>query len=273
LLLCLFLSSHSLSAPSSKANFKHIGFVAFDTGEYRQVKAGEVKNLLSQLQSLPDNTSIMLEGHSHSRGTRATQQLATIRATSLRDKLVNAGVKAELISLQFDVRNSISTGQLLHGVSVYVLPPPENLFVNSITQSKEPLEKQIGSSLKHPFFNTYSSNAITINPNTESANSDIVLQPNSKNCAHVVINTGSLGINLKREIAECGYVMGQWKFGSEDELIDWDVSRAYSTTVDNGIIGLLQLIERNYQIRTHIHQLDKSIDFFPGVQELGGFSQ
>jgi hypothetical protein len=89
------------------------------------------------------------------------------------------------------------------------------------------------------------------------------LQPNSTNCEEVIINAGSLQVNLEREIADCGYVMGRWKFGTEDELIDWDIPVTYSTTVDNGIIGLLQLVERNYQIRAHIHQLDKSIDFFP----------
>ena len=67
--------------------------------------------------------------------------------------------------------------------------------------------------------------------------------------------------------------MGHWKFGSIDELIDWHVPTAYSTKVDNGVVGVLQLIERNYQIRAHIHQLDKSIDFFPSVQQRGGFSQ
>jgi hypothetical protein len=272
LLLCLFLSSQSLSAQSGKGDFRHIGLVAFDTGEYRHAKAGEVENLLSQLQLLPDNTSIMLEGHSHSRGSRATQQLAAIRATSLRDRLVNAGVREELISLDFDVRNSISKGQLVHGVSIYVLPPSEDVFPNSIAQSKDSSE-QAGGVSEYSFIGTQLSKAKTISPSTEAANSEIILQPNDENCADVIINTGSLGANLEREIAECGYVMGYWKFGSEDELIDWNVSRAYRTTVDKGIIGVLQLIERNYQIRAHIHQLDKSIDFFPSVQELGVFSQ
>jgi len=267
LLLYLASSSQSLSAQSqhSQIHFQPLGFVSFDTGEYRHAKTGEIENLLSQLQLFPDNTSIILEGHSHSRGSRANDRLAAIRANAVRDRLVNVGVRSELISLRFDVRNFILQGRLLHGVSVYVLPPLETKFSNATVQSKKPLTVQTGSTLKNPFSGAQLSTANSTSPSKDNATREIVLQPNSKNCTEVVINIGSLQVNLEREIAECGYVMGRWKFGTEDELIDWDIPVAYSTTVDNGIIGLLQLVERNYQIRAHIHQLDKSIDFFPSI--------
>ena len=119
--------------------------------------------------------------------------------------------------------------------------------------------------MNNPVINTQLSTAKAVNTDSVSTNRTADWQANSNNCTTVIIKTGSLRSNLEREIAECGYVMGRWKFGSEDELIDWDVPVAYSTTVDNGIIEVLQLIERNYQIRAHIHQLDKSIDFFPSI--------
>lgn len=265
LFLCLTLTSLSLSAHSSKQDFQPIGFVSFDIGEYRYAKAGEIENLLSHLQLLPGNTSIILEGHSHSRGSKANQRLASIRAKSVKDKLIGAGVRAELISLRFDARNYILRGGLMHGVSVYILPASDNLFSDSIGQSKESLQKPDENRMNNPVINTQLSTAKAVNTDSVSTNRTADWQANSNNCTTVIIKTGSLRSNLEREIAECGYVMGRWKFGSEDELIDWDVPVAYSTTVDNGIIEVLQLIERNYQIRAHIHQLDKSIDFFPSI--------
>ena len=85
-------------------------------------------------------------------------------------------------------------------------------------------------------------------------------------CAQLVVNVGSLKANLEREIGDCGYVMGDWKFSSKTELIDWEIPISYSVNIDNGIFGILNLVEKNYQIRAHIHQLDKSIDFLSSVR-------
>jgi len=265
LLLCLSLSSTSLSAQPDQQDYQHFGFVLFDTGEYHYAKAGEIDSLLSQLRLLPDNTSIMLEGHSHSRGSKANERLASIRAKSVKDRLINVGISAELISLRFDARNSVLQDRLIHGVSVYILPSSKTVPSNSIAESKEPLKKPVESRLDNSVIDTQLFKAKTASPSEDDANKTVDLQPNSDNCTDVTIRTGSLRGNLEREIAECGYVMGRWKFGSEDELIDWDVPIAYRTKVNNGIIEVLQLIEKNYQIRAHIHQLDKSIDFFPSI--------
>ena len=85
-------------------------------------------------------------------------------------------------------------------------------------------------------------------------------------CAQLVMNIGSLKTNLEREIGDCGYVMGDWKFSSKTELIDWEIPISYSVNIDDGIFGILNIIENNYQIRAHIHQLDKSIDFLSSVR-------
>ena len=37
-------------------------------------------------------------------------------------------------------------------------------------------------------------------------------------CPQVEIYQGSLKSNIEREIKQCGYVIGEWKFGSETEF-------------------------------------------------------
>lgn len=85
-------------------------------------------------------------------------------------------------------------------------------------------------------------------------------------CDQVIMKEGSLKTNLEREIGDCGYVMGDWKFSSKTELIDWNIPISYSVIIEDGIFGILSLVEKNYQIRAHIHQLDKSIDFLSSVR-------
>jgi len=80
-------------------------------------------------------------------------------------------------------------------------------------------------------------------------------------CTEFVIKTGSLKSNIEREIGDCGYLLGEWGFGTETELIDWYIPIPFQTNSDNGVLGILTIIEENYQIRAHVHELDKSIDF------------
>ena len=85
-------------------------------------------------------------------------------------------------------------------------------------------------------------------------------------CSELTIKKGSLKTNIQREIADCGYLMGDWNFGTDQELIDWLIPIPYSVKVEKGIFGVLNLIEENYQIRAHVHQLDKSIDFLASIK-------
>ena len=60
--------------------------------------------------------------------------------------------------------------------------------------------------------------------------------------------------------------MGEWNFGTDEEYIDWVIPVSYRVNVDEGIFGILNIIETNYQIRAHVHQLDRSIDFLPSIK-------
>lgn len=235
LLATLSAQIHFVSAESLPAETSKIGFVAFDRGEYRLEHPDQIDKVFNQLQTFPEGTQIHLIGHSHSNKSQASSKLATMRATSVRDQLIASGVAVESISVDYDVRNSVPDGQLLQGVSVLVLKPQSR-------EEDEELQEQVVPT---------------------PGDSEVYL------CNQVNINSGSLSANIAREIGDCGYIMGRWRFGSGDEVIDWHVPVAYNTTVDDGIVDLLQLIERNYQIRAHIHKLDKSIDFFPSIRDRG----
>ena len=254
----LFLLSlcTSVYANYDQVDATQIGFVVFEIGEYEQEKTEQIGYLTSQLQKLPDDIDIQLIGHSHSTDELASETSAIARAKLVRDKLIENGIKAESISLHSDVRNSVPQEQLLHGVSVHVVMLPKAALVN--------VEKSAESNLPSDNQPPLTANPLAATP---TAQTDNVPDPDSSSCAKVTFTQGSLADNIKREIGHCGYVMGHWKFGSNDDLIDWDIPFQYSTYVDNEIIGLLQLVESNYKIRAHIHKLDKSIDFLPSIKD------
>ena len=269
LLLCA-----PVNADYDQTDATQVGFVAFAIGEYQQEEAGQIDYLIRQLKELPEGINIQLVGHSHSIDKFAKRSKAQARAKLVKDKLVEHGIKAGSISLHSDARNSVPQDQLIHGVSVYVLMLPktelppvaksvnlEKPSIDNLSSEDQPLSIE-DSSTESPI------TQIEDIPNSE----EDIADPVSKNCAVVMFSKGSLAVNIEREINHCGYVMGQWKFGSVDDIIDWQIPLAYSTSVDKGIIGVLELIENNYQIRAHIHQLDKSIDFMPSIKNLGSYN-
>ena len=255
-LFLLLLLCTSIYADYDQVDATQIGFVAFEIGEYQQEKTGQIDYLISQLQKLPDDIDIQVIGHSHSIDELATEPIAVARAKLVRDKLVESGIKAESISLHSDVRNSIPQEQLLHGVSLYTPMLSKAEFIHE----KKPAESNLPS--ENP--PSLTADPLAATPTTQTED---IPDPDSKSCAKVTFTQGSLAENIKREIGHCGYVMGNWRFGSKDDLIDWDIPFQYSTYVDDEIIGLLQLIESNYEIRAHIHKLDKSIDFLPSIKD------
>lgn len=254
--LLLLLLCTSAYADYDQIDATQVGFVAFEIDEYQQEKTGQIDYLISQLQKFPDDIDIQIIGHSHSIDELATESSALARAKLVRDKLVESGIKAESISLHSDVRNSIPQEQLLHGVSLYTPMLSKAEFIHE----KKPAESNLPS--ENP--PSLTADPLAATPTTLIED---ISDPDPKSCAKVTFTQGSLAENIKREIGHCGYVMGNWRFGSKDDLIDWDIPFQYSTYVDDEIIGLLQLIESNYEIRAHIHKLDKSIDFLPSIKD------
>lgn len=260
-LSCLGIIPVWADKPQS-SEFIKVGFVEFDVGEYRQEQFGQVGKIFNQLQTFPDNTSIRLIGHSHSKANLASNKLAGIRASTISDQLYNFGVAPKSISIDYDVQNFVVNRRLLHGVTVLASTDMQ-------TDSSPSDQRELTTS------DTVNTNKSS-NPSVQASaivTSSVEIEPDRNLCNLLSIYVGSLHDNLEREISECGYIMGRWRFGTGDEVIDWHVPVAYSTVTDNGIIGLLQLIEINYQIRAQIHELDNSIDFFPSIRDRGNRSQ
>ena len=248
--------------PSWSGNATNIGFVEFNTAEYQYEKSGQIDQIIGALRLLPKETQIHLVGQSQSRKSMATKKLALLRAQVVKKKLLERGIDAERIELDAKATNLIKEGDLLHGVTLLAIPDPQAAEDKPIAINKVVANK-VTETTEQAAPATLDSEAET---NIPLDNLDLNISKNSDLCAQVVINTGSLKANLEREIGDCGYVMGNWKFGSDTELIDWEIPISYSISVDNGTVGLLDLIENNYQIRGHIHQLDKSIDILPSIK-------
>jgi hypothetical protein len=144
-----------------------------------------------------------------------------------------------------------------------------HIFVNSNNNKDtqhEPLDtvlKRLNSPNKNTIATNQSKETLEKSPKQDSENPPA---NHNKSCTQLNIQTGSLKKNIQREIADCGYLIGEWSFGTEEEYIDWIIPVAYKTNVEEGIFGILNSIEKNYQIRAHVHQLDRSIDFLPSIQ-------
>lgn len=248
---CFLIANYSAWANEAQQEFPlKIGFIAFDHGDYDLKHLDEVERVFNQVQTLSDFISLYLIGHSHSQADQASKKLAHMRAETVRDELIDLGYKAAPIIIDYDVQNFVSSDTLLNGVSVLI--SAENGAVTNINQSEPSIVSVQNLPIQQSYTNT---------------------QPESDICSLVNMQVGSLRTNLEREISDCGYIMGRWRFGDGDEVIDWHVPVAYSIAVDNSLVGLLQLIERNYQIRAHIHELDSSIDFFPTIRDRGNRNQ
>ncbi|MCY4425865.1 MAG: hypothetical protein OXC05_02385 [Halieaceae bacterium] len=77
------------------------------------------------------------------------------------------------------------------------------------------------------------------------------------------LETGSLRTNLVRILADHGYTLGQWGFGSAEEEIDWRIPKGYSYTQPNDLAAVLRALGRTYRLRAVINELDQTVDFSP----------
>ena len=234
-------------------------FIEFPTGVYDNPMPNQLNRTIQSLLSLPQDQTLRLVGISQSKTNLATQSLALQRAQTVAEQLIAAGFKATRIKLDSKVTNNIQDMYLTHGV---------HIFVNSNTNDTqhEPLNtvlERLNSSSKNTTATSQSQETLKKSPKQDS---EIPLPNANKPCSQLNIQTGSLKKNIKREIADCGYLIGEWSFGTEEEYIDWIIPVAYKTNVEEGIFGILNSIEKNYQIRAHVHQLDRSIDFLPSIQ-------
>ena len=77
------------------------------------------------------------------------------------------------------------------------------------------------------------------------------------------LETGSLRGNLKRILADHGYTLGHWGFGSAEEEIDWRIPKGYSYTQPNDLAAVLRALGKTYRLRAVINELDQTVDFSP----------
>lgn len=82
-------------------------------------------------------------------------------------------------------------------------------------------------------------------------------------CGQVDIRVGSLKDNIARNIESCGFRMGLWRLGEGEFIDDWVVQNPYQVDLEtgSGVKALVDFIDRNYQIRGTINQIDQTIDF------------
>lgn len=246
-----------------------IGFVAFEVGKYQRPPKTNTDIIVTQLQTLPKDARIILTGHSHSRKQLASDHLAQIRATTLKDILVSKGINSQRILVQTDAVNQRQQGKLLHGVTVYaLLEVPKPLAKEDLELALE--DKPLPTT--QPSTETTDTNsqldkhiplpsAPTLAP--VATTQDTTLPA----CGKVTFQPGSLRANIERAINHCGYVMGRWVFGTGNTLQDWDVPLGFHTQIEQELPGLLTFIEHNYHIRAHVHKLDSSIDFLPSINQ------
>jgi len=235
-------------------------FIEFPSGVYDNPMPNQLNRTIQSLLSLPQDQTLRLVGISQSKTNLATQSLALQRAQNVADQLIAAGIEGSRIKLNTEVTNNVQDMYLTHGV---------HIFVNS-NNSKDTQHEPLDTVLER--LNSSNTNTIATNQSKEileqspQQDKQDPLPDANQSCTQLNIQTGSLKKNIQREIADCGYLIGEWSFGTEEEYIDWIIPVAYKTNVEEGIFGILNSIEKNYQIRAHVHQLDRSIDFLPSIQ-------
>jgi len=235
-------------------------FIEFPSGVYDNPMPNQLNRTIQSLLSLPQDQTLQLVGISQSKTNLATQSLALQRAQTVAEQLIAAGFKATRIKLDSKVTNNVQDMYLTHGVHIFV----------TSNKSKDTQHEPLDTVLER--LNSSNTNTIATNQNKEThkqspqQDKQDPTANHNKSCTQLNIQTGSLKKNIQREIADCGYLIGEWSFGTEEEYIDWIIPVAYKTNVKEGIFGILNSLEKNYQIRAHVHQLDRSIDFLPSIQ-------
>ena len=235
-------------------------FIEFPAGVYDNPMPNQLNRTIQSLLSLPQDQTLRLVGISQSKTNLATQPLALQRAQTVADQLIAAGFKATRIKLDSEVTNNVQDMYLTHGVHIIAISnqpkDPQNGPLDTVLD-------QLNSSNKNTTATSQNKETLKQSPKQDSKNPPA---NHNKSCTQLNIQTGSLKKNIQREIADCGYLIGEWSFGTEEEYIDWIIPVAYRVNVEEGIFGILNSIEKNYQIRAHVHQLDRSIDFLPSIQ-------
>jgi hypothetical protein len=235
-------------------------FIEFPAGVYDNPIPNQLNEKIQSLLSLPRNQILRLIGISQSKTNLATQPLALQRAQTVADQLIAAGIEDSRIKLDTEITNNIQDMYLTHGVHIIAISnqpkDPQNGPLDTVLD-------QLNSSNKNTTATSQNKETLKQSPKQDSKNPPA---NHNKSCTQLNIQTGSLKKNIQREIADCGYLIGEWSFGTEEEYIDWIIPVAYRVNVEEGIFGILNSIEKNYQIRAHVHQLDRSIDFLPSIQ-------
>lgn len=254
-------NTHTKVPKRATKDITKVSFIQFHAGVYNKPIDKQLNTTVKTLLSLPNNSPLLLVGVSQSKSNLATESLAIQRAQTVADQLIANGIEASRISLEKEVTNNVQDIYLYHGVHIFAINH----------EAAETDQKPLDSLLQE--INSPTKNILKIPRNEEiiQQSPETTLEPiatisdNQKPCNELNIQKGSLKKNIQREIADCGYLMGQWNFGTDEEYIDWLIPVAYKVNVDKGIFGILNIIEKNYQIRAHLHQLDKSIDFLPSI--------
>ena len=250
-------------------NLRVIGFIEFAPSKYDREIPDETDKILPKLALLPSATNIKIIGISQSKTFLATEKLALQRAQVIADSLIAEGIASERIQLDTEVTNLIENNYLTHGVHIYAEIEPsstkETASTNHLSLKAPSQNKPI--STQQTLENVLKRLNQTTKPQSQSKPKKIKPSPTAKrSCTEFEIRKGSLKKNIQREIADCGYQMGQWSFGTDEEYIDWLIPIAYKVNVEKGIFGILKIIEKNYQVRAHVHQLDQSIDFLASIK-------
>lgn len=238
-------------------------FIEFPLGIYNQPKPNKLDDKIKKFLLVPNNKSLHIIGKSQSKTTLASASLAMQRAKTVANKLIANGFDARRINLDTEVKNNIQDNFLSHGVLIDIV---NHIPINPHLKPTEVLtEELVEPKVKKT---TQIKNNISLKKQAKEDDLKVYKNRNNKNqsCTYLNIKKGSLKNNIEREIGECGYLMGEWNFGNDEEYFDWLIPLGYEVDIENGILDLLQTIEINYQIRAHVHQLDRSIDFLPSIK-------
>lgn len=236
-----------------------VAFIEFPAGVYDKPMPNHLNRQIQSLLSLPHNQTLQLIGLSQSQTNLATQSLAMQRSRVIADQLIAGGIEASRIRLDTEVTNNVQDIYLTHGVHIFAINQSPT---DTNHKPLDTLLQQLDSPNKNTIEISQSEEIIQQSPQNELEEPTL---NDNKLCTELNIEKGSLKKNIQREIAECGYLIGEWSFGTEIEYIDWIIPNAYKLNIEKGIFGILSTIEQNYQIRAHVHKLDRSIDFLPSI--------
>lgn len=248
------------SINDSSAKNKKIGFIEFPAGVYDKPNLNQLYNTLELLSSLPENPTLKLIGTSQSKTNLATQALALRRSQAVAKHLIAGGLNASKIKIDTEVTNNILGNNLTHGVHIFAINHNSTETDHKLDKLLNEFSRPTKSRMEVPHKEETTQHSPEKTLESTASRSD-----NQELCNELNIKKGSLKRNIEREIADCGYQMGQWNFGTNEEYIDWLIPIAYKVHIEKGIFAVLRTIETNYQIRAHVHQLDRSIDFLPST--------